>query len=369
MNVSTLRAALRLALLSLVVGALAPGEGHAYRLSQVRLVNGTYTTVPVACGDADGYLHRKSYRIPWWFNSASPTSRLLEVAGGVGAWDAVTPATYDGYLGGYTTRGKAYDGYNTVTWSRPSCGGCLAVTWNWFNASAQQILESDIEFDKAFTWSTTGGQYDVRSVMTHEWGHVLGVAHTNLTSTPIPTMRATYSGTGMRSLETDDKSAANCIYTRYPPTYSATRAGGYETSSLREQEVAPIGGSIDAAIAEASDGLAKAGMRANPDGVDEDAPVVAATGTPSVGAVSLSARMSAGRALLRFTLPAADRVVLEIFNVAGRRIATVADADLDAGSHELAWGAASGPGAAPGVYFAKLRTSAGESSARVLYVR
>jgi len=71
-----------------------------------------------------------------------------------------------------------------------------------------------------------------------------------------------------------------------------------------------------------------------------------------------------GGTRFRFGLPLAASVRLDIFDVHGRRIATLADGlQLPAGWHTLLWDGAAGDGkpAASGVYFFRLR--AGDQSA------
>jgi hypothetical protein len=57
------------------------------------------------------------------------------------------------------------------------------------------------------------------------------------------------------------------------------------------------------------------------------------------------------RTQISFSLPQASHVTLEIYNVLGQRVATLADGDLEAGHHTVSWDAA---GLASGVYFYRL---------------
>ena len=67
-------------------------------------------------------------------------------------------------------------------------------------------------------------------------------------------------------------------------------------------------------------------------------------------------------AALAFTLPAAGRVQLLIFDVEGRRVATLVDGERPAGRFQARWNGRSDGGASAraGVYFARLRTLAGQ---------
>ena len=65
---------------------------------------------------------------------------------------------------------------------------------------------------------------------------------------------------------------------------------------------------------------------------------------------------------LRFSLPAAARIRLSVYDVRGRRVALLYDGEKEAGWHSLDWDAR---GRASGVYFARLETG-GESLTRKL---
>ncbi|MEO5988629.1 MAG: FlgD immunoglobulin-like domain containing protein, partial [Candidatus Eisenbacteria bacterium] len=65
---------------------------------------------------------------------------------------------------------------------------------------------------------------------------------------------------------------------------------------------------------------------------------------------------SRGRTALRFSLPAAGRVVLELFDEKGRRVRTLLAGELPAGEHSRVWDGRddAGSATAPGIYFARL---------------
>jgi hypothetical protein len=69
----------------------------------------------------------------------------------------------------------------------------------------------------------------------------------------------------------------------------------------------------------------------------------------------------AGAATLAFEVPAPGRVSLEIFDVAGRRVARVLDADVAAGAHAARWDGRDSRGrqCAAGVYLARLEHEGG----------
>jgi len=74
-------------------------------------------------------------------------------------------------------------------------------------------------------------------------------------------------------------------------------------------------------------------------------------------------------AALSFTLPVAGPVQLAIFDVQGRRVATLVDHESPAGRFEARWSGRSDGGAEAraGVYFARLRTTAGQRVAKFVF--
>ncbi len=111
-----------------------------------------------------------------------------------------------------------------------------------------------------------------------------------------------------------------------------------------------------------------------------DGPDVIPTGVPlpgvSVDRFALSAPfpnpLRAGEAAaLELSLPARDRVVAEIHDVLGRRVATLADGSMEAGRHRLVWDGAGSGGTrgAAGVYFLRVRAGAEERTRKILVIR
>ena len=67
-----------------------------------------------------------------------------------------------------------------------------------------------------------------------------------------------------------------------------------------------------------------------------------------------------------FSLPADGRVALSVYDLSGRRVATLLDSELTAGRHEASWNCAEIP---PGVYLYRLETSAGSLTQRLVVSR
>ncbi|HMB68712.1 MAG TPA: hypothetical protein VKU85_05350 [bacterium] len=71
-----------------------------------------------------------------------------------------------------------------------------------------------------------------------------------------------------------------------------------------------------------------------------------------------------------FGMPVAGRVALSIFDVAGRRVATLLDGDRPPGAARLRWDdrSAQGRPVGGGVYFARLDTAAGARTVKLVHL-
>ncbi len=73
-------------------------------------------------------------------------------------------------------------------------------------------------------------------------------------------------------------------------------------------------------------------------------------------------------ATIGFSLGKADMVRIDVFNALGQHIRSLVAETMDAGSHEIRWDGtdASGRGVSPGIYFARISTSHGTGTARLV---
>lgn len=133
---------------------------------------------------------------------------------GAKQWNQVTPSDFK-----WTAKDS---GGNDITLGAvDGSGGTLAVTTT--SCFLGVMLEADIEFDNAESWyKGTGapgaGQFDAFSVAAHEFGHALGLDHTNLSCSGVPSSKPTMcpsvaaTETFMRTLHSDDKAGLNDMY-------------------------------------------------------------------------------------------------------------------------------------------------------------
>jgi len=204
---------------AILAGMVSASPIQAYRLIQNfstgRVTGGNLVT----CTDPNGFAHWGSSNINWYHNTAGQgAGKAAQLYNAMVSWTSAPNASYSLTYAGTTGAGFTTDGVNTLSWgSSGLCGsfnGCLALTALDLQPG-QVIVETDVTFNNSVTWTTTGGNYDTQAVTAHELGHALGIHHTNLTSTPRPTMYATYFGSDGRTLEADDQQALQCSESKY----------------------------------------------------------------------------------------------------------------------------------------------------------
>ncbi|HKQ69750.1 MAG TPA: matrixin family metalloprotease [Polyangiaceae bacterium] len=135
----------------------------------------------------------------------------------------------------YNDQDKSFGGnaniliFRTGQWSEAQVTQTLALTTVTFNVNSGEIYDADIEVsdDNPISVETPvlGGKYDLQSILTHEVGHFLGLAHSQACDAPdgrgCPTMDPVYrqGSDDFRSLEADDVAG---ICTIYPADRNAT---------------------------------------------------------------------------------------------------------------------------------------------------
>jgi hypothetical protein len=114
--------------------------------------------------------------------------------------------------------GRSHVTFHVAEWPNELVAGALAQTVITVDGQGR-ITDADVHVNgKDHTFATSSsapsgpprGTVDLRSILTHELGHVLGLGHS---TDPSATMAAGASGTGFRTLELDDE---NGVCTLYP---------------------------------------------------------------------------------------------------------------------------------------------------------
>jgi hypothetical protein len=127
------------------------------------------------------------------------------------------------------------DGQNTISWqSLTNASDTLAQSILTFDSNSGEILDVDIEMNNNFQFAVLpSGEndpgdptVDIQAVMSHEVGHLLGLAHENRFGPQVVMFFEDTSGdTTHRSLTSDDQSGVRAIYPTGSSSASNTNAG------------------------------------------------------------------------------------------------------------------------------------------------
>jgi len=376
--------------------------------------------------------HTKS-QMPWVmrFNGLGTpdcTGELTALAAALNTWSNVSYQWYRNARGSNSsTINYGSDGINLCVWYEqayssqgqgtwpPEWGpGAIAVNVFWFiNAGSYwQVVENDVCFNGYnYTWSSTGQAFkmDVANIATHEFGHNLVLADLYDAGSSEFTMYgyASAGETKKRTLHQDDINGIRFLYPNDAvilDEFAATpRDGSVVVAWKAAVEVDHAGYNLlrvedaggDGSYAKLNgalitgrspyryvDGDVRAGTAYKYilEAVDlsghkeQFGPVRAQLPAGAKGAFALAQSYpnpARGSATITFSLAEAGEASLAVYDLSGRRVATLASGASAAGEREVVWNLADDGGAAvpPGVYIYRLQGPGGTAARRLVVAR
>ena len=236
---------------------LCTAQAHAFRLIGAIPEGGTVCAgALLECGDDDVFARWWNYPVPFWVNEDSDADAneadfnqadiIAACQASYQAWEDVPFAIITFRYQGETSARLGADGINTTLWfnaafDRGQCagalgaaGGTVAITVLTENEVSGQIIDADVIMDSVDSWEINLAcvEFDMQSVLTHEYGHSIGIHHSELPAGAMatrPTMNAFVfcdAGIGSgRTLEPDDEAAAQCLYPELPTVVLMDQTG------------------------------------------------------------------------------------------------------------------------------------------------
>jgi len=147
------------------------------------------------------------------------------------------------------------------TWPYAGGSDTLALTTVTFRPNTGEMLDVDLEVNGAVSWAfdaPASDQYDLEAVLTHEVGHMLGLAHSPVVDA---TMHPTYTpgAIEMRTLTPDDEEG---ICTVYPNRAQRLAGSGLVPSTVCN--LGPGGGTDGCGSPDITHGCAAAPLTSRP---------------------------------------------------------------------------------------------------------
>jgi|GEM_PF-2562755 len=167
------------------------------------------------------YTYSDSPEVSYYFNpSGAKVGALAALRASMGTWTGVETADFTVVYKGITSNSEygTLDYQNIITFG-PLDIYTLALNTVWYYSGTGKIVDSDIQFNIVYNWTTNGspGTFDLQNIATHELGHTLFLGDLYGSSDREKTMYG-YGEPGetkKRTLHQDDINGITYLYPRF----------------------------------------------------------------------------------------------------------------------------------------------------------
>jgi hypothetical protein len=166
---------------------------------------------------SDAEIRWDSTEVSYQLNpSGGPAGSLAAIQASMATWTAVAASDFSFDYNGTTAKSICDLDYENIVTFGVLGADTLAQNAFWYYTATGEIVDSDIEVNSIYAWSTNGsaGTYDLQNVCTHEFGHSLSLADLYNAADSEKTMyyMAGVEETKKRTLHRDDINGIAYLY-------------------------------------------------------------------------------------------------------------------------------------------------------------
>jgi len=171
-----------------------------------------------------------------YVSDSAPISAIQTAAA---AWHDQSGANIQLVYGGTTTGNSLTLNNKNEVFFRNDSDGYIGETYWWYDGTGH-LVDADIVLHEAYTYFAGSGCSNgiyIEDVTIHEFGHALGLGHSEFANTTMESAMPGYCDTSQETLEADDISGIRSLY---PPTASSGGGSGGQAPATPSGLVASV---------------------------------------------------------------------------------------------------------------------------------
>ena len=169
----------------------------------------------------------------------SDSAAISAIQTAAAAWHDQSGANIQLVYGGTTTGNSLTLNNKNEVFFRNDSDGYIGETYWWYDGTGH-LVDADIVLHEAYTYfAGSGCSYGIyiEDVTIHEFGHALGLGHSEFANTTMESAMPGYCDTSQETLEADDISGIRSLY---PPTASSGGGNGGQAPATPSGLVASV---------------------------------------------------------------------------------------------------------------------------------